>query len=142
MNNILFDYSNLIKRDTKIYSIGGVGIPGGLSINFAKVVFPVAIVVIFLGYLLSLLLGLNMFNFMDGLTGIREWHWKYLITCVIIGVLTGLGLWNINVGGYRLYQYLLAYFRPKKVYTNNSDVRNREFKFHNITIKTIIRQEL
>ena len=46
MNNILFDYSNLIKRDTKIYSIGGVGIPGGLSINFAKVVFPVAIVVI------------------------------------------------------------------------------------------------
>ena len=42
-------------------------------------------------------------------------------------------MWYIQFAGYRLYQYLLAYIKPKKVYSN--DFRLREYKFSNIKIK-------
>ena len=134
MNNILWNYTSLMKRDSKIYSIGGYGISGGISMNFAKVVVPVALIFIILGWIISIPFGVNMFNpFGD------NWNFWYLIFFVGGGAGIGFGLWNIQFAGYRLYQYLLAYFKPKKVYTNSFNMRERQFKFTNVKIKTFVK---
>ena len=59
---ILFNYSGLRNRDSKIYSVGGYNIAGGFSIQFLYVVGPVFLFFILIGWLLSLLFGLSFFN--------------------------------------------------------------------------------
>ena len=137
MNNTLWNFSSLMKRDSKIYSIGGYGIAGGISMNFAKVVVPVAILVIFIGWIISIPFGINMFNPFSG-----NWNYTYLIIVVLLGAGIGFGLWNIQFSGYRLYQYLLAYIKPKKVYTNSFNMRERQFKLTNIRIKAFVKNIL
>ena len=135
MRDVLYNYSSLQKRETKIYAIGGTGIPGGLSVNFIKIVGPVALAFIILGAILSAIFGINMFNPFG-----EKWNWAWLIAWAAAGLIIGFSLWNIQFSGYRLYQYLIAYLKPKKVYTNDFNIRNREFKFTNIKIKSIIKQ--
>ena len=129
----LYNYTSLKKRDTKIYNIGGYNIAGGLSINFLIVVAPVAIAFIVLGVIIGLPFGISFFNPLD-----ENFHLAYTLTFVIVGVLAGMGLYKIQFAGYRLYQYLIAYLTPKKVYYNGPK-RALEYKMTNIKFNTFIK---
>lgn len=137
MKNVLYNYSNLQKRDQKIYSIAGYGLSGGMSVNFAKVVVPIALIIIIIGLIIGSIFGVNAINPFGG-----NWNWRFLVFIVILGNVVGLALWNIQFSGYRLYQYLIAYIKPKKVYTNEPNISKREFKLHNFTIKATIKNIL
>ena len=132
---ILYNYTSLKRRETKIYSVGGQSIAGGLSVEFLKVVGPVALIFIVIGFLLSLLLGWNFYNPLAD-----NFHPWFTITILGLGIGIGCALWYIQFAGYRLYQYLAAYFKPKKVYTNA--FKTTEFKFNNIKIKAIVKNIL
>lgn len=125
---ILYNYSSLKKRDTKIYDVGGYKMAGGFSVEFLKVTGPVALIIIAIGFVLSLVFGISFFNPFD-----ETFQLWYTLTFLIVGIAVGCGMWYIQFAGYRLYQYLLAYIKPKKVYSN--DFKLREYKFSNIKIK-------
>ena len=132
---VLYNYSSLQRREAKIYNIGGYNISGGLSIEFLKVVAPVALVIVLIGFLLSLVLGISFFDPFD-----ENFSAKYTLTFIVLGIAVGMGLWKIQFAGYRLYQYLGAYFKPKKVYSG--DFKNTEYVLHNYKIKTFIKNIL
>ena len=125
---ILYNYSSLKKRDTKIYDVGGYKMAGGFSVEFLKVTGPVALIIIAIGFVLSLVFGISFFFSFD-----ETFQLWYTLTFLVVGIAVGCGMWYIQFAGYRLYQYLLAYIKPKKVYSN--DFRLREYKFSNIKIK-------
>ena len=131
----LFNYSSLKQRDTKIYNIGGKTISGGLSIDFLKVTAPVAIAIIIVGIIVGLPFGINFYNPWS-----PNFHAWWTITWLALGIGIGLGLWYIQFAGYRLYEYLIAYLKPKKVYMN--DWRTTEYHLTNISIKTLVKKIL
>lgn len=132
---ILYNYSSLRSRDTKIYNIGGYNMAGGLSIEFLKIVAPVTLAIIAVGFILSLFFGISFFNpFSENFVA-----W-YTIIWSGLGIGAGCALWFIQFAGYRLYEYLLAYLKPKKVYSN--EFKTTEYKLTNIKIKSIVRNLL
>lgn len=131
----LYNYSSLRTRESKLYNVGGYNIAGGMSIEFLKVVGPMALVGIILGCLIAIPFGISFFNpFSDKFIA------GYTITWLVIGIGSGCALWYIQFAGYRLYQYLAAYFKPKKVYTN--DFRNTQFQLTDIKIKGFVKNLL
>lgn len=132
---ILYNYSSLQKRDTKIYNVGGYNIAGGFSVEFLKVVAPVAIGIIAIGAILGIPFGISFFNPFGG-------HFKpaWTIFWTAIGIGAGCALWYIQFAGYRLYQYLAAYFKPKKVYMN--DFKHSEFHLTDIKFKGFVKNIL
>lgn len=130
----LFNYTSLKQRDTKIYNIGGKNISGGISLDFLKVTAPVAMGIFLVGSLLGLVFGISVIPFTKHFNG---W-WTFIWLALGIGV--GCGLWYIQFAGYRLYQYLGAYLRPKKVYMN--DWKNTEFHLTNVSIKSMVKKIL
>lgn len=128
----LYNYTTLKSRDTKLYNIGGYNITGGLSIEFLKVVLPVVIIFILLGYFISIPFGISFFNPLSA-----NFSAKYTIIWLALGIVIGCALWYIQFSGYRLYQYLIAYFKPKKVYTNQ--FKTTEYKLYNFSIKTFFK---
>lgn len=130
----LFNYTSLKQRDTKIYNIGGKNISGGISLDFLKVTAPVAMGIFLVGSLLGLVFGISVIPFTKNFNG---W-WAFIWLALGIGV--GCGLWYIQFAGYRLYQYLGAYLRPKKVYMN--DWKNTEFHLTNVSIKSMVKKIL
>lgn len=129
---IVYNYTALKNNDTKIYNIGGKQLSGGISITFLKVTGPVALAIIGLGYAISLALHINFINPLD-----PTFNKYFTGIFLIVGIGIGLAMWYVQFAGYRLYEYLLAYLRPKKVYTNR--FRLEEYKFTNIKIKAIVK---
>jgi len=132
---IVYNYSSLRTRETKLYSVGGYNMSGGLSIEFLKVTGPVAVIIIAIGFALSFVFGINFYNPMD-----PTFKLPYTLTWLILGIAIGCALWFVRFAGYRLYQYLLAYIRPKKAY--RSDFKIKEYKFHSIKVKSIVKNIL
>lgn len=132
---IVFNYSSLQKRDTKIYNIGGYNIAGGFSVEFLKVVGPVALAIILVGLIISIPFGIDFINPLS-----KNFVAGYTVTWLILGIGIGCGLWYIQFSGYRLYQYLVAYFKPKKVYMN--DFRHTECKLTDIKFRAFVKNIL
>lgn len=132
---ILYNYSSLQKRDTKIYNVGGYNIAGGFSVEFLKVVGPAIIVCLILGGIISIPFGISFLNPFN-----ESFIWQYTVFFLVLGIASGCALWYIQFAGYRLYQYLSAYFKPKKVYIN--DFKNTEFNLTNIKIKAFVKNIL
>ena len=130
----LYNYSGLKDRDTKIYNVGGYNIAGGFSVQFLTVVGPVFLIFLILGAILGAFFGISMIPMTDGFS------LKWLLFWLFAGIGIGCALWYIQFSGYRLYQYLIAYFKPKKVYTN--DFKIKEFKLTNIKVKGFIKNIL
>lgn len=107
----IWNYTALNQRETKLYSIGGYNIAGGISFAFLKVVAPVAILLIFVFYIIGTIFGISYFNPLSA-----NFSAKYTIFTAGISIGIGCALWYIMIGGYRLYYYLLAYIKPKKIY--------------------------
>lgn len=128
----IYNYTSLQTRETKIYSVGGVNLAGGMSVEFLKVVGPVFVVVILIGFLLSLPFGISFFNPFS-----EHFVAAYTIIWLGLGVAVGFGLWKIQFAGYKLYQYLAAYIKPKKVYGN--DFKHTEYKLTNVEIDAFVR---
>ena len=132
---ILYNYTSLQKRDTKIYNVGGYNIAGGMSVEFLKVVGPAAIIGILLGWLISLPFGISFFNPFS-----PTFNTTFTMVFVCLGIGVGCALWYIQFAGYRLYQYLGAYFKPKKVYMN--DFAHSLFILSDIKIKAFVKNLL
>lgn len=131
----LYNYSSIQNRESKIYNVGGYNISGGFSVEFLKVVGPVVLIFIIAGAILSVILNISFFNpFSD------RFIWQYTIFTIAIGIGVGCALWYIQFAGYRLYQYLGAYFKPKKVYIN--DFKHSEFKLTDVKINTFVKNIL
>ena len=139
----LFNYSSLKQRDTKIYDIGGKSISGGLSIDFLKVTLRgnaqrvISSVHPFCEKYKSLL-GIPFGISVIPLTANFKLWW--LVIWLALGIGVGLGLWYIQFAGYRLYQYLIAYLKPKKVYMN--DWKTTEFHLTDVSIKSMVKKIL
>ena len=129
----LYNYTSLKKRDTKIYNVGGYNIAGGLSIDFLVITAPVAIVIIILGAIIGAIFGISFFNPFS-----EDFHLAYTLIWIAAGVGIGMGLYKIQFAGYRLYQYLLAYMKPKKVYVQEGK-KIKEYKLTNVKINTFVR---
>ncbi len=128
----IYNYTSLQTRDTKIYNVGGINMSGGMSVEFLKVVGPVVLIAILLGFLISIPFGIDFFNpFGEHFVPV------YTIAWLVIGVGVGMGLWKIQFAGFRLYQYLLAYIKPKKVYGN--DFKHTIYKLTNVEINTFVK---
>jgi hypothetical protein len=129
---VLYNYTSLKTRDTKIYNVGGYNIAGGLSVEFMKVVGPCIIVFIILGCIISIPFGINFLNPLGD-----NFHPKFTVIMIGLGIAIGCGLWYIQFAGYRLYQYLGAYFKPKKVYMN--DFKHTIYKQNNLKYNTMVK---
>lgn len=133
----LFNYSSLRRRDKKIYSVAGTQVSStGLSVTFLKVVAPCALATTFLGVLICLVTGIPfMVPMKDGFNA--------YFTLFAIGSGTGVGLagWYIRVQTYRLYEYMIAYLKPKKTY-HNLNTRNIVHHLHTCKIDAIIKSDL
>ena len=134
-NYIIYNYTSLKQRDTKIYSVGGHSFGSGISVDFLKIVGPSTLLFIILGCIISIPFHINFFNvigehFVPGFT----------LTFIVLGVGIGCGLYYIQFGGYRLYEYFFAYLKPKKVYMN--DWKHSEFKLYNVSIDGFIKHLL
>jgi len=128
----LYNYTSIMQRDTKIYAIGGVGIPGGVSVTHLKVILPVVFLFLFVGSVVAWPLGIRMWNIMN------NWNWQYFCVWLALGLSSGLILWNVQFAGYRLFEYLLAYLRPRKCYTNSANMNNRTYNHTNIYIDSTV----
>lgn len=134
----VWNYTALKQRDKKIYSIGGSKISStGISISWLKIVAPCTLLTTILGVIIAALIG--KMGFYRPLSG--EFNLTYVLLSVCSGLGLGLALWYVKLESYRLYEYLYAYFRPKKVYHNLNTV-NREQVLHKININSIIRADL
>lgn len=132
---IIYNYSSLQRRETKLYDIGGYKIAGGISVGFIKVVGPVVIASILAGVIISLPFGISFFNpFSENF--IMGWTMFW----IIFGISIGCALWFIQFSGYRLYQYLAAYFKPKKVYMNT--FKKAEVRLTTIKINAFVKNIL
>lgn len=131
----LYNYTSLQKRDTKIYNVGGYSIAGGMSVEFLKVVGPVSIIGILIGAIIAAIFGLNFINPLAA-----NFNFKYTLLCIFLSIGSGCALWYVPIAGYRLYQYLGAYFKPKKVYMN--DFKHTQFVLTNIKMKTFVKNLL
>jgi hypothetical protein len=131
----LYNYTSLKNREAKIYNVGGYNLAGGMSIEFLKVVGPFAGIGIVLGMILGLPFGFSFFNIFS-----ENFHWQWTVLWLALGIGTGCCLWYIQFAGYRLYQYLAAYFKPKKVYMN--DFKNTQFKLTTIKFKGFVKNIL
>ena len=128
----IYNYTSLQTRDTKIYSVGGINMAGGMSVEFLKVVGPIALAVIFVGFLISLPFGISFFNpFSDRFVA------AYTIIWLGLGIAAGFALWKVQFAGFRLYQYLAAYIKPKKVY--NNDFKHSIYHLTNVEINAFVK---
>lgn len=128
----IYNYTSLQTRDTKIYSVGGVNMAGGMSVEFLKVVGPVVIVVLLAGFIISIPFGISFFNPFSS-----KFVPAYTIIWLVLGIITGVGLWKIQFAGFRLYQYLAAYIKPKKVYGN--DFKHTVHSLTNVEIDAFVK---
>ena len=126
------NYTALKQRDMKIYNVGGYNISGGFSVEFLKVVGPVAIaLIIFFVLLAKFVFGLDYVSFSS-----PNFSATYTIFTLIISIAIACGLWYIQIGGYRLYFYLLAYIKPKKMY--RLAFKETPIVFTNIKINAVV----
>lgn len=132
-----WNYTSLKNRESKIYSVGGYSMSGGISVEFLKVVAPVAIAFMIVGGVIGIPFGIT---FLNPFSKTAKFIWQYTVLWTGAGIGVGLGLWYIQFAGYRLYQYLGAYFKPKKCYSNN--FRLTEYKLNNIKINAFFKHLL
>ena len=132
----LYNYSGLRAREKKIYSVAGTQISAtGISVDFLKVVLPCALFTTLIGVVICFIARQNFFNVLNGSKNV-----KFLIGSVGSGVCLGLALWYIRVESYRLYEYLIAYLKPKKTY-HNLNTRDQIHKLYKIKVNGLIKSD-
>jgi len=125
---ILYNYSGLKKRDNKIYSVAGTKVSTtGISTSFLTVIGPSFLVwaLLFIGITVAVGKGSVYIPLSPNFNLI------YTIISLFGGIGVGCIFWYVKIETYRLYEYLIAYFKPKKTY-HNLNTRNKEFKLYNI----------
>lgn len=133
MNPKVYNFTQLKRSDQKIYAIGDFKINGGagVEISYLLIVGPCFIFGVVLSFILSKVFGLTM-NFLSPDFNIYYW-------AGMIGGFTGIGiaLYKVPVAGYRLYEYLFAFMRKKKVYVY--DTRRSIYRQSKYTINTNVK---
>lgn len=137
MKSTLYNYTRVMQREAKIYSIAGSYSASGISTNYIKIAGFTTVLFALIGYILSLIFNINMFNILEPNFSI---YWA--VYWIGFGFILGTGLYKIQIGGYRLYEYLRAYFKPKKVYTNSFERSEKIYTQANIKVDAIVSQIL
>ena len=133
----LWNYSSLRRREKKIYSLAGTQISStGISVSFLKIVAPFAIFTALIGIIICVILQKNLMFPLD-----KDFNFTFTIISIGSGTGVGLALWYIKVQTYRLYEYLIAYLRPKYTY-HNLNTRNIKFDLNNVKEKGLIKSDL
>lgn len=113
----ILNYTPLFKRKERLYSLGDSGSilsQNGIEFDLVKVVFLSILPFLAIGLLVCFIFKKAFYNpFEVGNI------WFYILT-IGVGFTLGMVLYNVQLGGYRLYVYFLAYFRPKYVYCQDS----------------------
>ena len=134
---ILYNYSSLKKRDAKVYSVAGTKVSStGISTKFLTVVGPSFLFGLLLGILIVVISGHNFYNPLG-----PDFSVPFIVFTLGGGLGMGLALWYIKIDSYRLYEYLVAYFKPKKTY-HNLNTRDKEYKLHTIKTNGVITTDL
>ena len=132
----LINYTSCIKREHRVYSIFGFAVPQGVTISSMTIIFyPIISLVI--GYLISIPLKVNMFNFMR-----LDWNGVYLFFWAVLGGGIGWFLKFFEIQHYKAGEYLKAYFKKRRSITTNPDVRKHNFVKKRVIIDTLFRSEL
>lgn len=135
--NRLYNYSGLANKEQKIYSIGDTKISAtGISISFLKITAPTAIIGTIIGLVINGILGTHFYAI-----GTSSFNFTYILATTGLGIAIGLGLWYIPVQNYKLYEWILAYFRPKYIYNNEGQIAKRQ-KYTNIKVEGIVEGSL
>ena len=134
---ILYNFSSLRRREKKIYSVAGTQISStGIGVTFLKVVAPCTLITTLLGVIICVIFGKNFFNPLGD-----YFNGKFAVFSIGSGVGIGLAGWYIRVQTYRLYEYLLAYLKPKKTY-HNLNTTKIVHDLYNIKTNGIIQSDL
>lgn len=125
----IYNYTKIMNRDKKMYNFIFFTVPGGVGVKFLQIVTPIFLFVMLIGWLLSFIFNVSMFNFLSD-----NFNANYLITFIVIGVIACTILWSVEFSGYKLYEYLLAYLKPKKVL----DDKLKEVQKTNIEVDGVV----
>lgn len=132
----LYNYTRIMTREQQMY-VRGKELSLSMSTGFVKILLATTIPTTAIGYFIAGALDKSLFNPL-----LSNWSPGLLIASVGIGLLLGTALWKIMIGGYRLIEYLRAYFRPKKSYTNSHLRGDMVFRLTNIHIDSIVKSRL
>ena len=133
MSRVL-NYSAVINRKEKIYKFGNLTLSeAGLDFAIFKWVFLGVFIGFIFGSIISLITGTW-----------KYWGEGFSLYFVIFtlggGGALGFSLYEVRIGGYQLYTYLLAYFRKKQVYSHTS-IRDVQV-LQNRKVHTLVRKEV
>jgi hypothetical protein len=135
---MIFNYSSVFKRDNKIHDVAGLfTISDGIRVERLKVMIPAFLIIALFGYLLGGILNFSLINIFND-----NFSFKYTTTVFTIGIVVGIILYDVKITTIRLYEYLIAYFKPRRYYTNENHVRNRIYKPTTVEVNEIFRSIL
>ena len=123
MTEVQYNYTALMSKDMKIYAIGNTVISqSGLSISFLKIVAPMAVLGTVIGLGLNALLGTHYYDLLGG-----NFNLTYFLLTTGLGTALGLALYYVKPGPYRLYEYIIAWSKPKYIYNNEGKRAKRQY---------------
>lgn len=125
MNNIIFNYTEIMRRDKKTYEMFGATIPGA-SNKFIKILVISWAIMLTIFYGIRKIFGMNIIGFVAYSIGLG-----FLITVI---------LWEVKIQQYRLYEYLRAYFKKRYTHTNqyNGKSMTTQRTLKNIKVDSVV----
>lgn len=134
---MIYNYSSVFQRDSKVYEIGGVTLSDGIRTDRLKIMIPILLFFVFIGYNLGKLFGYSLFNVFSA-----DFSLYYTTTILVLGLVVGIILYDVKITTIRLYEYLIAYFKPRKYYTNENHIRKRIYKPTTVIVDELFRSIL
>ena len=133
--HITYNYTELKKRDKKIYSISGTTISQtGISVNFIKIWGICLGLFQIIGIIICLIKGEFLYSPFNGV----EFNPNFLI--IMVGIPTGIAflLYYTKIQTYTLIEYLIGYFK-KKITINETGRQIRHIRYK---IKSLVENVL
>ena len=130
------NYTTLKSREQKIYKFGDTKLNGGQGIPLTTlyIVVPLGALTLIIGAIVGSIINKSYIPWAENFGLFHTMFWLSL------GPVIGLILYRCQFSGYRLYEYLLAYMRRKKVYSN--DITRSEVKHTKVSVNTFIKHIL
>ena len=145
MSQVLYNYTSLKHREKAVYNLfNAVKFEQGISYTKIAIISASEFCSLLLGQLFSYVPTLfnkpaiNMLMFLGD-----DFNLKYLVTWLVIGGGVAAIMLNVEIGSFKIYEYLAAYLRPKYIYNINSNKKYLgKLTFTNTAIKSLFRKVL
>ena len=116
---VVYNYTKIKRREKRVYSLFNTTISQtGLLTSTLQICGVLLFIFNFLGILFCVTTGWWLYN---PLTITQATLWFYLI---VIGIPIGLGIWlnTAKIQNYKIIEYLIIYFKPKKPVDHNGKI--------------------